>query len=235
MAILRRKNSEADDPGRAHPGKTEPNEAVDEVAQPDDAADPRAGGPWDVSERETEDDPSYVDLGALRVRGRPGMEVRLQSDADDDRIAAALIVTEDSALELRAFAGPKSPGQWEVVRADLVEEVGRLDGAHEEADGPFGTELRIRIPVTLDDGQEGFQPSRIVGIDGPRWMLRATFLGRSALEPSDDDVLIDTLRDVVVVRGAEAMLPREALLLTAPETAIVPGAEPDADSGTGAE
>jgi hypothetical protein len=45
-------------------------------------------------------------------------------------------------------------------------------------------------------------------------MLRATFLGREALEPDDDSVLMHALRDVIVVRGDEPMAPREALLIS---------------------
>jgi len=187
----------------------------------------RASGPWDSSERSSGDDPAYVDLGALQVRGRPGMEIRLQSDGNSDRAAAALVVVPDSALELRAFAGPKSSGQWDLVRADIVEEVERLEGEVSEVEGDLGTELRVKIPVTMEDGKAGFQPSRIIGVEGPRWLLRATLLGKSALEPSDDDVLVETLRDVIVVRGEQAMVAREPLLLTTPESAVVPGAEDD--------
>jgi len=189
-------------------------------------AGPRSSGPWDEFERETADDAAYVDLGALRVRGRAGMEIRLQSDGNTDRIAAALVVVPQAAMELRAFAGPRSPGQWDLVRADIVEEVTRLKGEVAEVDGPFGREVHAKIPVTMEDGKAGVQPSRIIGIDGPRWFLRATLLGRSALEPSDDDVLLDTLRDVVVVRGPEAMVAREPLRLTPPEGSVVPGVDP---------
>ena len=68
--------------------------------------------------------------------------------------------------------------------------------------------------MTLPDGEEGFQPTRIIGIEGPRWMLRATFLGQEALEPDDDSLLMQALRDVVVVRGDEPRAPRDALLIT---------------------
>ena len=81
----------------------------------------------------------------------------------------------------------------------------------EQVEGPFGTELHIKVPVDLPDGEEGFQPTRIVGIEGPRWMLRATFLGEEALEPSDDSLLMQALRDVIVVRRRHA--PRRRLLL----------------------
>ncbi len=96
------------------------------------------------------------------------------------RSALSVLVKDDSALELRAFAATRSGGLWDEVRDDLILEVARLDGTSEQVTGPFGEELLVRVPVELPDGEEGFQPSRIVGVEGPRWLLRATFLGEAA-------------------------------------------------------
>lgn len=128
-----------------------------------------------------------------------------------------MLVTEDSGLEVRAFADARSGGLWEDVAADLVVETEKLDGQAQSVSGPFGTELHIRVPMTTSEGEEAFQPSRIVGIEGPRWMLRATFLGRDALEPNDDGLLMQALRDIVVVRGEGPRAPRDPLLLTISE------------------
>lgn len=174
----------------------------------------RTGGPWDSTEKDVSDHPDYLDFGSLLIRGRPGFNLQLPTDDDQGNIGSVVLVTEESGLELRAFADARSGGLWDAVRADLEAEAERLNGTADPADGPFGPELRIRVPVTLPDGEQGFQPSRVLGIEGPRWMLRATFLGREALEPSDDGLLMQALRDVVVVRGDEPRAPREALLLT---------------------
>jgi hypothetical protein len=187
-------------------------------AQPDAAAEVpstnlRADGPWDSSERSPGDDPDYLDLGSLWIRGNPGFSLQVPTDDEAGTMGSVVLVTEESGLELRAFADARSGGLWDDVRADLELEAMRLDGECEPADGPYGPELRVRIPVTLPDGESGFQPSRILGIEGPRWMLRATFLGREALEPVDDSLLMQALRDVIVVRGDEPMAPREALLI----------------------
>ena len=178
------------------------------------AHDVRADGPWDASEMDVGDDPAYLDFGSLLIRGRPGFQLQMPTDDDQGTIGSVVLVTEGSGLELRAFADARSGGLWDTVRADLVEEAERLDGQAETVDGPFGPELRIDVPVTLPDGEQGFQPTRIIGIEGPRWMLRATFLGQDALEPGDDSLLMQALRDVVVVRGEEPRAPRDALLLT---------------------
>ena len=182
--------------------------------------DVRANGPWDVSEKSPGDDPSYVDLGPLLVRAQDGYSIQLPAEGENGQIASAVLVAEDAALELRAFAATRSGGLWDEVRDDLILEVTRLVGTSEQVDGPFGPELRIRVPVELPDGEEGFQPSRIVGVEGPRWLLRGTFLGEAGLNPSDEGLLMDAFREVIVVRGAEARIAREALLLTLPENAV---------------
>ncbi len=50
----------------------------------------------------------------------------------------------------------------------------------------------MTVPATTDDGQTGVQPSRIIGVEGPRWMLRATLLGEAALDP-DEHALMGAL------------------------------------------
>ena len=75
------------------------------------------------------------------------------------------------------------------------------------------------LNVTTPDGRSGTQPSRVFGIPGPRWMLRATLFGRPALEPSDDGAVKQALRDVVVRRGTEPLAPGDPLPLTVPPEA----------------
>jgi hypothetical protein len=181
----------------------------------------RHHGPWDSSERSPAEGETYADLGPLVVRVRPGITVQMPTDGTGDDIGSVVLLTDDAALELRAFASARSGGLWDEVRDDLILEVERLNGECEQVDGPFGPELRIRVPVDLPDGEKGFQPSRIIGVEGPRWLLRATFLGDAGLNPSDEGLLMDTFRDVIVVRGPEPRIPREALLLTLPAGASV--------------
>ena len=182
--------------------------------------DVRANGPWDITEKSPDGDSAYVDLGPLLVRAQDAFSIQLPAEGENGQIASAVLVAEDSALELRAFAATRSGGLWDEVRDDLILEVTRLGGTSEQVDGPFGPELHIRVPVELPDGEEGFQPSRIVGIEGPRWLLRGTFLGEVGLNPTDEGPLMEALRDVIVVRGNEARIAREALLLTLPDNAV---------------
>ena len=196
-------------------------QSEEDVVPVDVTPDVRADGPWDISEKTPEGDPSYVDLGPLLVRARDEFSIQLPAEGENGQIASAVLVAEDSALELRAFAATRSGGLWDEVRDDLILEVARLNGTCEQVAGPFGDELLVQVPVELPDGEEGFQPSRIVGVEGPRWLLRGTFLGEAGLNPSDEGILMQAFRDVIVVRGDEARIAREALLLTLPDNAVV--------------
>jgi hypothetical protein len=199
-------------------GKQQSDEAA--VTAPPEVEGVRHQGPWDSAERAPGDDETYIDLGPLKVRVRVGLDVQLPTDGDGGEIGSVVLVADDAALELRAFAATRSGGLWDEVRDDLIIEVERLDGECEQVDGLFGPELLVKVPVDLPDGEKGFQPSRIVGIEGPRWLLRATFLGDAGLNPSDEGLLMDTLRDVIVERGPEPRIPRESLLLTLPANAV---------------
>lgn len=180
-------------------------------------AGPRRDGPWDASEvRVAEDDPSRIDLGGLIVTGRPGLELQLQVDQASGEVAGVVLAGEESALELRAFAAPRHGDIWDDVRRGIVAEVAQHGGTADETEGRWGAELRVVMPVTLPDGRSAQQPSRVVGIAGPRWLLRATLFGRAAVEPSEDGDVESALRDVVVVRGSHALPPGDPLPMRIP-------------------
>ena len=208
---------------RKRSAQAEP-EATDEVtsgpAYPDATPEARAQGPWDASEVELdEQDETRVDLGGLVVKGRPGLELRLQVDEASQQVAAVLLVDPEGALELRPFAAPRNGDIWSEISKQIAAETARRGGTATHAEGPYGTELHVAMPATMPDGQPATQPSRVLGIAGPRWLLRATFLGRPAVSPQEDGELESALRDVVVVRGSEPMAPGDPLPLVMPDDA----------------
>lgn len=198
----------------------EPEAGADETAGPDAAsavAGPRASGPWDDSEVElVEGVPGQVDLGSLVVTLREGLDLQLQVDERSGQVAAAVLASTEGAVELRVFAAPRNGDIWPDVRKDIAAEVTRRGGTATEAEGRWGTELRVMMTVTTEDGRTGSQPSRVFGITGPRWLLRATVFGRPAIEPDDAGIVESALRDVVVRRGAAAHAPGDALPMRVP-------------------
>lgn len=191
---------------------------VEPESAPEAPLDVRHQGPWDSTEK-SDDLAGYVDLGSLKIRGDEAYALQLPADNDEGDIGSVVLVGEGSALELRAFAATRSGGLWDEVRADIAAEVARLGGESSELVGPYGSELTVSVPAEGPDGEAGVQASRIMGIEGPRWMLRATLLGEAALQ-TEEHPLMAALRDVIVVRGAEPRIQREPLLLTIPSDAV---------------
>ncbi len=180
----------------------------------------RAFGPYDVDEVEfAEVEQGTVDLGGLIIRGMEGFELRMQVDESTGEVAAVLLANDEGAVELRPFAAPREGDMWSEVRRDIAAEATRRGGTATESEGRFGTELRVAIPVTTPEGQAATQPSRILGFNGPRWILRATMLGKPALQPEQAGPWESALRGVIVNRGAGAMAPGDAIPLTLPPSA----------------
>lgn len=199
---------------------------------------PRPRGPWDRTETDADaGDETYLDLGGLVVKSRPELELRLQLDEASGLIASVMLAGRESGLELRAFAAPRSGGIWDEVRKDLSAEAARHGGTATEVDGEFGVEVRLMVPVQGPDGRTATQQSRIVGVEGPRWLLRGTFLGRSAVEPDPEGDVESAFRDVIVVRGSAPMAPRDLIEMSMPaaarEAIAAQSAEEDTEPSTG--
>ena len=208
-------------------GSTGREDAVDAAGA---SERPGVQGPFDSSEVDLDGD-GRLDLGALRIQGVPGMELRLEVDEAANQVVGATAVIGDSAVQIQAFAAPRTLGIWDDIRAEIAESILAQGGTADEARGPFGTELRTRMPSAGPDGRTVFAPARFAGVDGPRWFLRAVFSGRAAIEDEAAAPLLDVVRSTVVVRGDGAMAPREMLLLKLPEQVEVP--ETDASLANG--
>ncbi|AXI79837.1 DUF3710 domain-containing protein [Peterkaempfera bronchialis] len=177
---------------------------------------PRPEGPWDVSELENPEE-GRVDLGGLLIPGVEGMELRVE--VAGDAIVAATLVLGNSAIQLQAFAAPKSEGIWGEVRDEIAGGITQQGGIVDEEEGPLGWHLRAQVPVQLPDGTHGVQLVRFVGCDGPRWFLRGVISGQAAVQPETAGVLEQVFRETVVVRGESPMAPRDPIVLKLPEDA----------------
>ncbi|WP_179658096.1 DUF3710 domain-containing protein [Nocardioides panzhihuensis] len=161
----------------------------------------------------------WVDLGSMMLAPAPGKELRLQVDEKSGQIAAVMLTAEDGAMELRAFAAPRDGDLWTESLPMLREDVQQRGGATADLEGPWGTELITQMKVKLPEGQPAVQQTRIIGVNGPRWMLRATMLGRPAMEPTAGKEWEKLLEQVVVCRGDEAKPKGEALEVKLPPNA----------------
>lgn len=182
-------------------------------------------GPFDVEELDEERMPP-VDLGALLLTPLPGRDLRVQVDEKSGTVKAVLLADKSGAVELRAFAAPRNGDLWGEIRPQIAADTARRGGTATEREGAFGTELVCETRVQRSDGVQGTQVSRVIGVNGPRWLLRATFLGDPARDPEAAAPWDDAVRSVAVRRGNHAMPVGEQLPLTLPE-----GAQPVSPQG----
>lgn len=173
-------------------------------------------GPLDRSE--VVDDSEYLNLGSIWLRGQQGLELRLEVNEQEQQITGVTAVIGESAVQLQAFAAPRTEGVWIDIRDEIATSITGSGGTAEIVSGPFGEELLTRMPQTGPDGRTMFMPARFLGVDGPRWFLRAVVSGRAAIEPEAATEVHDLVRTAVVDRGEEAMPPRELLPLRLPES-----------------
>ncbi|HEX8768149.1 MAG TPA: DUF3710 domain-containing protein, partial [Jatrophihabitans sp.] len=83
-----------------------------------------------------------------------------------------------------------------------------------EQDGEFGVELAGRLPVP-----GGLTPVRFLGVDGPRWFVRAMLAGAPAMEDEEAKPFLDAFRGLVVVRGTDPLPVRDPVPLQLPREA----------------
>lgn len=167
-------------------------------------------GPWDVNDENVPNYDEYLSLGAFYLPYLEGIGLQLKADRSEiPTIIGATIVYGNSSLEIEAFAAPKRAGLWDDIRTELLQS---HSNAH-ETEGFFGKELML--PVTLKNGK--VVTTRMVGVDGPRWMLRGIFSGSAASESGKEyDALNKYFADIVVERGEEPLAPRDLIPMTGP-------------------
>jgi len=194
----------------------------------------RRGGPFDRSEVHGLE--GRLDLGALWLTGVPGMELRLEVEEESQNVVGVTAVLGESAVQLQAFAAPRREGIWDDIRTEIAASITSQGGTADKTSGPLGAELRAQMPGQGPDGRTVFSPVRFVGVDGPRWFLRAVLSGQAAIDESAASSLLDVVKATVVVRGDEAMAPRELLSLKLPDQGDPEGGSADgSDQGSADE
>src|SRR5699024_5699598 len=157
----------------------------------------------------------YMDLGAIKVPMRKNVSYRLEQEQANQKVFAVSAVHENSTLQIQAFAAPRSGGQWDEIRQEMFDQNKNAKGAKVTLeDGEFGRELLIRVPAKLPDGRQGERVARFLGIDGPRWMIRAMIMGKAAIDKAQAGILYDILKDTVIDRGERPLPARQMLALT---------------------
>jgi hypothetical protein len=178
-------------------------------------------GPYD--ERDAPDDEvARVDLGALRVPIGDGYDLRVDLN-EAQQVISATLAAPDGTMQLGVFAAPRNEGIWDDVRAEIEQSLNaQRKGSASDADGPFGTELRGNVPA---DNGKGTVPVRFIGVDGPRWFLRALLAGPVAADAAKARRFEEAFRQCIVVRGTEPLPVREPVPLQLPPDIELPAAQ----------
>ena len=187
--------------------------APEDAAEPQDPPFSREDGPFDESEA-PETTLVRLDLGGLRIPGFPDVEIRLEVDEESGNVVSVSAVLEEGAVQMQAFAAPRTQGIWREVRMELAEGIRSAGGSARDVDGTFGRELHAKVPFDGPQGR-GLQDARFVGVDGPRWFLRGVFSG-TAYPSGAQPILEDVFRGCVVVRGGAPLAPKGPIPLTLP-------------------
>ncbi len=189
----------------------------------------RPQGPWDLADAPELENPR-LDLGSLHVAVLPDTDVRLEVSPEGEVVAATLVHGE-SALQLNAFAAPKTEGIWGEVRAEIAEALNGGGGQAKESEGTYGTELHAAVPTEIPGQGTTLAPARFVGVDGPRWFLRGLLTGPAATDEAAAAPLLEAMRHVAVNRGTDPMAVRDPLPLVLPADAVQMAEEQAAEQG----
>lgn len=198
---------------------------VEQESDPQDVVaatrDPRADGPFDFDEVALDaDEVARLTFGPLVITPFEGLGLQLHGNPETGIVQALLATFGESGLELALFAAPRSGSLADELREEIVEEATQGGGHAQEADGPFGPEVRRVMPIDGPEGEQLFHVSRVWLVDGPRWLLRGTLMGQAAMVEGEEepaDVFVEFFRNVVVQRDDAPRVPGELIQLALPE------------------
>lgn len=178
-------------------------------------ADRAENGPFDAEEAQHEG--PIVDLGSLRIPAREGMGLRLEIEEASKRLVAVALDYRESTLQVQAFASPRSTGLWNTIRAQLAEQIEKQGGTARELESSLGVELETRLPLMAGSAEGGYRAARFIGVDGPRWFLRAVLSGKALHDDDTAREVEELFRSIIVVRGDRPIPPRDLLPIQIPD------------------
>ena len=156
---------------------------------------------FDFSEFST----GILDLKSMKIPLPKRSQVQVEMGAQGPKMLH--IITEFGRITPVAFAAPRSTGQWESSVGELVENIQRDGMPTELEEGPWGTEIVA---------QNANGMIRIIGIEGPRWLLRLTLAAPTGKEEGLTELAREVASRVFVYRGEDPILAGNSLPVTMP-------------------
>ncbi|MDQ0908230.1 hypothetical protein QFZ22_004215 [Streptomyces canus] len=177
-----------------------------------------AVGPWDVSDDRRPQSGELVDLGGLLVPTEPGLKIELMSSRRDGSLVGVTLIRGRTAIQLQAFRALEDTS-WASVREDLARTMRGRGGSAEERVGPAGTELQAVVRIQGPPGKDR-QTARVLGHDGPGWILRGFVTGVGAEPGSTEEWPYETFQGTVVRMSAEDHGTDPLIRLRQPESGV---------------
>lgn len=221
-------STEAEDAQAADAAEAPADEAQDAAADEDVAAEADADadddaddidltqGPWDYDDEgiDPDDDDRYISFGSMFLPLVEGLTIRAKRSQDPQSpspLESITVQLGDGAIEIVPFAAPKTLGLWD----DMSDELLDANKSAKVQEGRFGDEVMLPVAV-----KGKTMMTRIVGVDGPRWLLRGIFTGDAADGESDNKkALEDYFAQIIVRRGDAPLAPRDIIPILPPKTA----------------
>lgn len=172
-------------------------------------------GPWDQTE--APDIGKKVDLGSIWLPGIHEMTLRMEIDKKTQVMTGTAVVSAGSALQVQAFAAPKTEGIWDEIRAEILESLKKQGASVDEIAGPFGRELLAQIDAKDAEGNKVRRVVRFLGVDGPRWFVRGVITGKAAADAEAAKPIEELFSNITVLRDGSPQAPRAVLAMTVPQ------------------
>lgn len=150
-----------------------------------------------------------LDLGSLRIPLPKESQVQVEMGEQGPRMLH--IVTKVGRITPVAFAAPRKPGQWAESVEEIREGMSRDGLTVTTEPGPWGAE----VVGKNDNGQV-----RVIGADGPRWMLRMTLAAPAGMEADLAEMTREVAARTFVYRGEDPILAGNALPVIMPEQLV---------------
>lgn len=191
----------------SEPAGTEEEAAVEPVHDAvDGGTGPFDGDSVDIEEFDFSDfSTSTINLGSMKIPLPKESQVQVEMGEQGPKMLH--IVTTSGRITPVAFAAPRTSSQWREAAKEIAEGM-RGEGLEVAVEmGPWGREV-------VGTGNNGI--IRIIGIDGPRWMLRMTL---AAPKDKAEDLAVigrEITARTFVYRGDDPVLAGSSLPVALP-------------------
>ena len=146
-----------------------------------------------------------LDLGSMKLAIPQGAQVQVEMGEKGPKMLH--LVTTSGRITPVAFAAPTQGGQWETASQDILDGMRREGSDAGFEPGPWGREVVAAANNNV---------MRIIGIDGPRWMLRLTVAAPQDKADAAADIARDIAARTFVYRGADPILAGNSLPVVMP-------------------